>query len=83
MKRVLLTIMFLLAAVPLLAQEQVEIKDGTPFWYVCMEFQGPHCVDPPQQIGIFIQELRKQELQSKISGDLFCIFFDSPELLGM
>ena len=62
----------------LYAQGEVKIKDGTPFMYVYMEFQGHHYESLHDKFGMLIQELRNQELLPKISGDSFCIFFDSP-----
>lgn len=56
-------------------QQQVEIKDGTPFSYVYMEFSGSH-YQIPEKIPVFIQEARKQQLQTKVTGDLFGISFD-------
>ena len=56
-------------------EQQVEIKDGTPFSYVFMTFSGTH-YQIPEKIPVFIGEIRKQQLQSKISGDLFGIYFD-------
>ena len=78
MKKILILVLTLLVLAMLHAQGKVEIKEGTPFWYVFMEFQGPHHEELPQQFGMFIQELRKQELLPRISGDSFCIYFDSP-----
>ncbi len=56
-------------------QQQVEIKDGTPFSYVYMVFSGSH-YQIPEKIPVFIQEARKQQLQTIVSGDLFGINFD-------
>jgi hypothetical protein len=78
MKKILLFVVALSFASMLHAQGEVKIKDGTPFLYVYMEFQGPHYEGLPEKFGMFIQELRNQELMPKISGDSFCIFFDSP-----
>lgn len=77
MKKILIFVLTLLVVTMLHAQGEVEIKEGKLFWYVCMEFQGPHYEGLPEKFGMFIQELRKQELPPKISGDSFCIFFDS------
>jgi len=81
MKKILLFILALSVASMLYAQGEVEIKDGTPFMYVYMEFQGPHHEGLPEKFGIFIQELRNQELLPKISGNSFSILFDSPLLV--
>jgi len=78
MKRILLFIVALSVASMLYAHGEVEIKDGTPFMYVYMEFQGPHYESLPEKFGMLIQELRNQELVPKISGNSFSIFFDSP-----
>ena len=78
MKKILLFVLTLLIVATLHAQGKVEIKEGKPFWYVFMEFQGPHHEELPQKFGVFIQELQKQELLPRISGDSFCIHFDSP-----
>lgn len=59
------------------AQEAVEIKENVSFWYLFMEFEGDHSAIP-EKIGPFLQEVRKQNLQSQIEGDLFGIFFDAP-----
>lgn len=77
MKRLVLLLLVVFVGGTLSAQEGVEIKEGTPFWYVCLEFQGSH-YEIPQKIGPFIAELRKQELLPKITGHLFGIYFDSP-----
>jgi len=77
MKKILLFALTLLVVTMLHAQGEVEIKGGTLFWYVFMEFQGPHYEELSQKFSILIQELQKQELLPKISGDSFCIYFDS------
>ena len=78
MKKILLFVLILLVFAMLHAQGEVEIKEGKPFWYVYMEFQGLHHEGLPEKFGLFVQELRNQELLPKISGDSFCILFDSP-----
>ena len=65
----------------LFAQEPVKIKDTTPFWFVYMEFKGSR-IETPEKVNIFFQEIQKQELQTSISNDLFCILFDSPYQVG-
>ena len=78
MKYISTLAMVLLFAITCHAQEQVTISDSTSFWYVFMEFQGPHHEELPQKFGVFIRELQKQELMPRISGDSFSILFDSP-----
>ena len=80
MGRMSFAVLLLGMVVGLQAQGQVAIKEGMSFWYVSMEFPGPHYEGLSEKFGLFIQELRKQELLPKISGDSFCIFFDSPFL---
>jgi DNA gyrase inhibitor GyrI len=77
MKKIIFCVMTFSIAFELNGQEQqqVEIKDGTPFSYVYMEFSGSH-YQIPQKIPLFIQEARKQQLQTKVTGDLFGIYFD-------
>jgi len=77
MKKILFCVMALFFTFMLYGQEQqqVEIKDGTPFSYVYMVFSGSH-YQIHQKIPVFIQEARKQQLQTKVTGDLFGIYFD-------
>ncbi len=65
---------------PVQCQQPVEIKENASFWYVCMEFEREHYLIP-EKVGPFVQEVRRQELQSKVRGDLFGIFFDSPVIV--
>ena len=75
MKKAYLLFMFLLfGAIQVLGQ--VEVTEGTPFWYVYMEFQGPHD-QITQGLGDLYNETVKQNLQSLFSGAHFGIFFDS------
>ena len=77
MKRNLLCLITLTFAFVLRGQEQQqpEIKDGTAFQYMYMDFSGPHYLIP-EKIPAFFQEIRNQKLVNIISGDLFCIYFD-------
>jgi effector-binding domain-containing protein len=61
-------------------QDSIEIQEGISFWYVCMEFEGAHS-QISEKAPLLFEEIYKQELQSKVRGDLFGVFFDSP-LLG-
>jgi effector-binding domain-containing protein len=65
---------------PVQSQQPVEIKENASFWYVYMEFEESHYLIP-EKVGPFMQEIRRQELQSKVQGDLFGIFFDSPVIV--
>ena len=64
----------------LYGQDTMEIQEGISFWYVCMEFEGAHS-QISEKAPMLLEEIYKQELQSKVSGHLFGVFFDSP-LLG-
>jgi len=77
MKRNLFCLMAFSLAFALQGQEQqqVEIKDGTPFQYMFMDFSGSHYLIP-EKIPVFFQEIREQELVNIISSDLFGIYFD-------
>lgn len=65
----------------LFAQQPIKVKDATPFWFVYMEFKGSR-IETPEKVNIFLQEIRKQKLQTSISSGLFCILFDSPFQVG-
>jgi len=56
-------------------QQKIEVKDGTPFRYLFMDFSGSHYLIP-DKVPVFFQEIRNQGLVNNISGDLFCIYFD-------
>jgi len=81
MKKTILFAAGLSLILTLFAQQPVKIKDATPFWFVYMEFKGSR-IETPEKVSIFFQEIRKQELQTSISNDLFCILFDSPYQVG-
>lgn len=65
---------------PVQGQQPVEIKESVSFWYVYMEFTESHYLIP-EKVGLFMQEIQRQELQSKVQGDLFGIFYDSPVIV--
>ena len=73
-KIVCLLLLILFCAIRVMGQ--VEVTEGTPFWYVYMEFQGSHD-QIPQGLGHLYQEAAKQNLQSLFSRPSFGIFFDS------
>lgn len=77
MKKLIILVLGLSLAISLYPQDQVKIKENISFCYVYMEMKGPR-IETPEKIRIFLQEIRKQELESKISGSLFCILFNSP-----
>jgi hypothetical protein len=77
MKKIIILVLGLSLALSLYPQDQVNIKENISFWYVFMEIKASR-FETLEKIRIFSQEIRKQELQSKISGNLFCILFDSP-----
>lgn len=77
MKKLIIFILCLSLTISLYPQDQVNIKENISFWSVFMEMKGSR-LETPEKIRIFSQEIRKQELQSRISGSLFCILFDSP-----
>jgi effector-binding domain-containing protein len=58
------------------AEKKVEIKEGEPFWYMYMEFQGSSS-QTPEKIGLFFQEVGKQKLQSQFRGHLFALYYQS------
>lgn len=64
---------------PLFAQNEPEFQHGIFLNLACMEFDGSHS-EIFERVSLFFAEIRKQELQSKIKGDLIGIFFDSPLL---
>ena len=64
----------------LCGQGSLEIQEGISVWYVCMEFDGAHSLIS-EKAPLLFEEIYKQELQSKVSDDLFGVFFVSP-LLG-
>ena len=78
MKWVSSVALILLFTITCYSQERVTISNSPSFWYVYMEFQGSHYEGLPEKFDLFVQELRRQEFLPKISGDSFCIFFDSP-----
>lgn len=77
MKKIIILVLGLSLAISLFPQDPVKIKENISFWYVYMEMTEPR-IETPEKIRIFLQEIRKQGLESKISGSLFCILFDSP-----
>ena len=81
MKKTILFAAGLSLILTLFAQQPVKIKDATPFWFVYMEFKESR-IETLEKVSIFIQEIRKQKLQTSISSDLFCILFDSPYQVG-
>jgi len=80
MKPVVILLLAILVCSLIQAQEPVKIKENTPFWYLYMEFQDSHYLIP-DKVGPFIQEIRKQGIQSKVEGDIFTVFFDSPVIV--
>jgi len=80
MRKITCILLTFLVSGLLYCQDSVEIQEGVSFWYVCMEFEGAHSQISEKALMLF-EEIYKQELQSKVSGDLFGVFFDSP-LLG-
>lgn len=77
MKKIIILVFGLSFAISVYPQNQVNIKENISFWYVFMEIKGSR-FETPEKIRIFSQEIQKQELESKISGSVFCILFDSP-----
>jgi len=81
MKKIIILVLGLSLAISLCPQDQVNIKENIPFWYIFMEMKGSR-IETPEKMSIFFQEIRKQELQTSISNRLFCILFDSPYQVG-
>ena len=79
-KIVILALMLVSLVISNHSQEKVEIKEATNFSYMCMEFRGSHSLIP-ENMPILFSEIRKQFLETKITGDVLGIFFDS-SLLG-
>ena len=80
MKKTIILVIGFFVFLSIQAQEKVIVKEGVSFWYVCQEFRGSHSTIP-QKVGIFFQEIRKQNLQKKIIGELIGIFYDAPLLI--
>jgi AraC family transcriptional regulator len=76
MKKVFILVVGFLLVTSLYPEDQVNIKEHISFWYVFLEVKGSR-LETLEKIQIFLQEIQKQELQSKISGSLFCVLFDS------
>jgi effector-binding domain-containing protein len=76
MKKIIILVVGLFLVLSLYPEDQVNIKENISFWYVFFEVKGSR-LETPEKIQIFLQEIQKQELQSKISGSLFCVLFDS------
>jgi len=76
MKKIIILMVGLFFVLSLYPQDQVNIKENISFWYVFLEVKGSR-IETPEKIQIFLQEIQKQELQSKISGGVFCVLFDS------
>jgi AraC-like DNA-binding protein/effector-binding domain-containing protein len=64
----------------LLAFDQVEVKDNSPFWYVYLDFQKDWTFIGTG-INTFLLECELQGIQEQISGPLFQIFFDEEKPL--
>jgi len=58
-----------------MAEQKVVIKDGTPFWYAKMDFQGSF-KNMGKNIGSFMTEFFKQGLQP--GGVLMGVYFNNP-----
>ena len=76
MKNMVIILLLISLMISLHSQEKVEIKEGTNFSYVCMEFKGSHSLIP-ENMPILFSEIRKQSLETKITGEVLGIFFDS------
>jgi effector-binding domain-containing protein len=80
-KKIAALILTFLLIGPLYSQDEPEIQQDISLSLVCMEFDGSHS-QIPEKVSLIFEEIQKQELQSKIQGDLFGVFFDSPLLEG-
>jgi effector-binding domain-containing protein len=80
LKKSVFVMLFIILTCFLFSQERAEIQDGISFKYICMEFSGSHS-QIPEKVPVFLKEIHKQKLQSKVEGDLFGVFFDSPLLM--
>lgn len=58
-----------------MAGQEVAIKDGVPFWYAAMDFQGSF-KNMAKNIGAFMNEFFKQGLQP--GGALMGVYFNNP-----
>ena len=76
MEKIFILVMGLFLVLSLYPQDQVNIKEDISFWYVFLEVKGSR-LETPEKIQIFLQEIQKQELQSRISEGVFCVLFDS------
>jgi len=73
MKKIVFVFFMISLTVSLHSQGDVEIKDGISFEYVCMEFEGSHS-QIAEKIPFLFSEIRNQELQPKITGDVIGVF---------
>jgi effector-binding domain-containing protein len=76
MKKIVIILFMVSLILSLHSQGTVEIKEGTNFSYVCMEFKGSHSQITENIPALFL-EIRKQSLETKIVGDVLGVFFDS------
>lgn len=74
MKKLFFLLMVFLLVFMVQGEEKLEIKEGEPFWYMYMEFQGAGS-QAPEKIRLFFQEVGKQKLQSQLRGHLFALFY--------
>ena len=73
-QRIVFFSMVFLSLVIILAEANVEIKNGEPFWYMYMEFRGS-VFQTSEKIRLFFKEVGKQKLQSCIRGHLFALYY--------
>ncbi|MCK4835719.1 MAG: GyrI-like domain-containing protein [Candidatus Aminicenantes bacterium] len=74
MKKIVFFLILILLVFMVQGEEKVEIKEGEPFWYMYMEFQGSSS-QTPEKIRLFFQEVGKQKLQPQFRGHLFGLYY--------
>lgn len=77
MKKAVFFVIILAVTIIIYAQENPEIRDAEPFWYMYMEFEG---YTTPRQLSEKINMLLQEASNQGISpqGSLFMIFFEQP-----